>query len=145
MHDRLPSVVQHPAKPCRRARGFTLIELLVVVAIIGTLAAIAIPAYYGYVNKAKRTVAINTMGTIRKTLEAFSIDHGEYPEKPIDFTTGLDNQARTVFPPVLLDNIRNDLLSIDSYDLAGEQYTVTATAKDSEHTVLTLTPQTLNY
>jgi prepilin-type N-terminal cleavage/methylation domain-containing protein len=134
-----------PGRSSRRARGFTLIELLVVVVIIGTLAAIAIPAYYGYVNKAKRTVAINTMNTIRKTLESFIIDHGDYPEPPINFTTGLDNQARTVFPPMLLDNINNDLLSIDSYTLVGEEYTVTATAKDSDHTVLTLTPQTLNY
>jgi Tfp pilus assembly protein PilE len=122
-----------------------MIELLVVMAIIGALASIAIPAYYSYVNKAKRTVAINTMSTIRKTFEAFHIDNGEYPEKPINFTTGLDNLGRTVFPPMLLDNIKNDLLSIDSYSLVGQDYTITATAKDSDHTILTLTPQTLNY
>lgn len=145
MHDQSLPDSQHLVRPSRRARGFTMIELLVVVAIIGTLAAIAIPAYYGYVNKAKLTVAINTMSTIRKTFEAFNIDHGEYPEPPINFTTGLDNQVRTVFPPILLDNIKNDLLSVDSYTLVGENYAVTATAKDSEHTVLTLTPQTLNY
>ncbi len=134
MHDQSPVDAHQPVKPCRRVKGFTLIELLVVVAIIGTLAAIAIPAYYGYVNKTKPTLTINTMSTIRKTLEGFNSDYGEYPEKPIDFTTGLDNLGRIVFPPLILENIKNDLFSIDSYGLVIENYTVTATAKDSDFT-----------
>jgi prepilin-type N-terminal cleavage/methylation domain-containing protein len=145
MRDQSSPEIQLPAKPRGRERGFTMIELLVVVAIIGALAAIAIPAYFSYVNKAKLTVAINTMSTIRKTLEAFNIDYGEFPEPPINFATGLDNLGRTVFPPILRENIDNDLQSIDSYTLAGADYTVIATAKDSANTVLTLTPQNLDY
>lgn len=126
-------------------KGFTLIELLVVVTIIGTLAAIAIPAYFNYVDKAKLTVAINTMKTIQKTLEAFNIDNGDFPEPPLDFSTGLDSLGRTVFPPMLLDSINNDFSSLDGYTLVGPDYTVTATARDSELTVLTLTPENLTY
>jgi type II secretion system protein G len=145
MQNQLPTNFRQPVTPARRTRGFTLLELLVVVAIIGTLAAIAIPAYYGYLDKAKRTMAISSMNTIRKTLESFIIDYGEYPQKPINFTTGRDNLGRTVFSEDLLETIKNDLFSIDNYDLVGEDYTVIATAKDSDHTVMTLTPQTLIY
>ncbi len=52
-------------------KAFTLIELMVVVAIIGVLAAIAIPAYQDYVMRAKVTELINAAGLCKTSLAEF--------------------------------------------------------------------------
>lgn len=127
---------------CNGSKGFTLLELLVVVAIIGTLAAIAIPAYNGYIGKAKLTVAISTLDTIRKNFESFHIDYQEYPTKDIDWDTGMDGAtpSREVFKTMLLDQIDDDLTIVLYNTIGTSSYELTARAKDKNQTLLTLTP-----
>ncbi len=60
-------------------KGFTLIELLIVVAIIGILAAIAIPQFASYRQKAFNSAAQSDLKTIKTSLEGFYTDNYYYP------------------------------------------------------------------
>ncbi len=74
-----------------RASGFTLIELMIVVAIIGILAAIAIPAYQNYTVRAQVTEGIN-MGAHAKTrVQESFLNRGQAPADRV--TAGLSTNA----------------------------------------------------
>ncbi len=63
----------------RHKQGFTLIELLIVVAIIGILAAIAVPNFLNAQVRAKISRAVSDMKTTQTALEMYRLDHNAFP------------------------------------------------------------------
>ncbi len=60
-------------------KGFTLIELMIVVAIIGILAAIAIPAYQDYTIRAQVTEGLNLAGAVKASVSEYFSSNGSWP------------------------------------------------------------------
>ena len=63
----------------RRQSGFTLIELLIVIAIIGILAAIAIPNLLNAVQRGKQKRTMSDMRALATAVEAYAVDNNKYP------------------------------------------------------------------
>ena len=63
----------------KNAKGFTLIELLIVVAIIGIIAAIAIPNLLNAIDRGKQKRTMADLRSVGTAVETYSIDNNEYP------------------------------------------------------------------
>ncbi len=69
-------------------KGFTLIELMIVVAIIGILAAIAIPAYQDYTIRSQVTEGMTLAGDLKASIAEYTAQTGEWPVDLIEAGLG---------------------------------------------------------
>ncbi|WP_166259103.1 type IV pilin protein [Marinobacter salicampi] len=119
-----------------RQAGFTLMELMIAVAIIGILAAIAIPSYTGYVENARATDAQGALTSFGSAMERYHTQNGSYLGADGGTAAISDTlTAPTIFPTQApLDgstkfyNLRIFNLTANSYELRAVPIAGTAQA-----------------
>lgn len=117
----------------KRESGFTLIELLIVIAIIGILAAIAIPNLLNAVQRGKQKRTMSDMRTMATAIEAYAVDNNFYPSTACNSASWTDTQLQfnnsslSVLSPTYIANpVRKD--GWDNFFFYGVNPTVNAQA-----------------
>jgi len=115
----------------RHPEGFTLIELLIVVAIIGLIAAIAMPNLQNAFQKAKQTKTVADMRTLGSALERYAVDNNIYPK---GLTNADGSMVGQYLSPLYLRTVPmtdgwNNPWHIDTSS-NGIQYTITSYGRD---------------
>ncbi len=110
-------------------KGFTLIELLIVVAIIGIIAAIAIPNLLNAIQRGKQKRSMADVRTIGTACETYSIDYNVFPVLAEAAVSGITNDlVPNYIKKIPTQDAWNQDVIYDS--AAGTDYTVYSTGKD---------------
>jgi general secretion pathway protein G len=115
----------------RKEKGFTLIELLIVVAIIGIIAAIAIPNLLNAIDRGKQKRTMADMRSLGTSIESYAVDNNYYPKGMASIAAAaLSTHVSPIYIKTVptKDGWGNDW-DVDSA-ATGAQYTITSPAKD---------------
>ena len=121
----------------KKQQGFTLIELMIVVAIIGILAAIAIPAYQDYTIRAQVSEGLNLSGGAKTAVTEFFQDRGDLPTNNAEAGIAASGEIRGNY--VSQVEVEDGVITI-TYD-ADDPFEANQAIDDA---TLTLTPDTTN-
>ena len=116
----------------RNQKGFTLIELLIVVAIIGIIAAIAIPNLLNAIDRGKQKRTMADIRSIGTACEEYSIDNNFYPIQTTqaDILGTISGVLEPTYIKITPSNDGWNRAIQYGSEAAGTGYTVRSTAKD---------------
>jgi type II secretion system protein G len=118
----------------KKQKGFTLVELLVVVAILAALAAILLPRFLGYTDKAREAQTMKDIRSMCTVVEAFTATDGNYPEASLD--TDNPRSIASIMQSKGVNWTGDETGVVDPwknpyyYDLVGDYYCIASPGKD---------------
>jgi type II secretion system protein G len=117
----------------RNSKGFTLIELLIVVAIIGIIAAIAIPNLLNAIDRGKQKRTMADLRSIGTAVESYAVDNNVYPVAAT--AAALTTSVAPIYIKVMPNNDGwNNAFQVDATTTA---YTLYSFGKDGTGTTCT--------